>query len=102
MQSAIDMAVHWGATNGLTFGPLKSVPVVFTLGRKGHEDFPQLRLSDVHLAYQTSARYLGVIFDRRLNFKEHLEQKCAKAVHLMAAAMRAMDKSWGLSVKTTR
>ena len=93
MQLAINSAIGWGAGCGLTFGIPKTIPVVFTLRRKGSAGFPSLKMGNTALEYKPWAKYLGVVLDRRLNFKEHVKQKCDKATGLLMAA-----KSYGKSL----
>ena len=72
MQIAIDKATSWGHKNGITFGAQKPFPIVFTMGRKGHSQFLTLKIDGNLLEYQTSVKYLCIILDQRLNFKNHL------------------------------
>ena len=79
MQLSIDKAIAWGRENGLTFGPSKTVVVIFTHRYKSAGLFPQLCVDEIPVPYSSSAKYLGIIFDSRLTFKDHIREKCRKA-----------------------
>ena len=52
--------------------------------------------------YSESAKYLGVILDRKLNFKEHVQTKSNKAKRFLMNVRNAMGKLWGPNVKSSR
>ncbi|XP_018374158.1 PREDICTED: uncharacterized protein LOC108768275 [Trachymyrmex cornetzi] len=45
---------------------------------------------------ETSVRYLGVILDKRLNWKLHLEAVCRKACTYFWMCRRTLGQTWGL------
>jgi ribonuclease HI len=47
------------------------------------------------IEYQTQTRYLGVIFDTKLSFRPHINDKFIKAKKLLFASKNAMGKIWG-------
>ena len=74
----------------------KTVAVVFT-----HRKVPdiQLSLNNQPVKMESKAKFLGLIFDSRLNWHEHityLEQKCKKRLHLLRAVA---GNSWGANKK---
>ena len=54
------------------------------------------------LAYSPAVKYLCIILDIRLTFKEHVWQKCSKALRLLSAARLAIGKTWGTSIRTSK
>jgi len=96
MQEAVSKAAEWGDQNGLTFGPAKTVPVIFTRKRKlaGGQP-PKLVLKGKEVEYQNSAKYLGVILDTTLSYKEHIREKLGNARRLLMAVKNAVGKLWG-------
>ena len=102
MQGAIDMATTWGSSCGLTFGSAKTVAVIFSHKRTVKASLPELFINGDRIQYSDSAKYLGVTLDCRLNFKEHVREKCKKATRLLMAAREALGKLWGPSLRTTK
>ena len=66
---------------GPSFSPDKTVVVVLTHKQAGNTDFPELGLggSGAALEYSSSVKYLGIILDHKLTFKEHVREKCKKS-----------------------
>ena len=61
---------------------------------------PRLKLGGEPISYQTSGKFLGVIFDSKLNFKEHIKElkiKCNKRINMMKALR---GNEWGTSPET--
>jgi len=76
---------EWGATNKVTFAPEKTELIHLTRGRGNHS--PPIQLADQTIeaippqvdGSQTALRWLGVWFDRKLNFKTHIAKRAAVA-----------------------
>ena len=101
IQNAVNVATDWGADNGLTFGPSKTVAVVFTRKRNVPELKP-LKVKGVEIPYSTSAKYLGITLDRKLDFKQHITGKVKKAKSLLHKFRNAAGHLWGPSPLMTR
>lgn len=71
IQMALDMNHDWGLKWGFEFPRRKSIGIFFSYRRK-----PNIRLTlDNHLVpIQNSARFLSLIFDRKLKWKDHIGQ----------------------------
>ena len=69
IQLALDMIHNWGLQWGFKFSTKKSIGEVFTHRRK-----PNIRLTlENHpIPIQNSAKFLGLLFDSRLNWKDHI------------------------------
>ena len=83
----MDKIAKWAGKNGFHFLTSKTVMVHFSSAR-GVRGSPEMRLDDQTIPYKDSAKFLGVIFDKRLNFASHidnLKRKCTKAVNLLKA-----------------
>ena len=65
LQRAVDRAVKWGRTCGLSFSSVKTVIVVFTHKRVQTENLKNIVINDTEIPFLNSAKYLGVIFDSR-------------------------------------
>ena len=94
MQQAINMAVDWGRDNGLTFGAAKTVAVLFSRARK--LKLPtKLKVMDTEIPYSESAKYLGIVLDRKLNFQLHIDEKVKRAKYQLLKFRQAIGKLWG-------
>jgi ribonuclease HI len=50
---------------------------------------------NMEIEYQTQTKYLGVIFDSKLSFRQHINDKFNKTKKLLFATKSAMGKFWG-------
>ena len=96
IQLALDMIHNWGLQWGFKFSTRKSIGVIFSRRR-----MPNIRLTLDHhpIPIQNSARFLE-LFDRRLNWKDHIGQlknKCQKALNLLKCIS---GNKWGADRKS--
>jgi len=85
LQQCVNRLQVWADENGFKFSTSKSVCIHFCRKRKLHLD-PQLTLNGNTLPVVESTKFLGVIFDKKLNFLAHikyLKLKCQKALNLL-------------------
>ena len=92
VQDAVNRAVRWGRNCGLSFSSTKTVVVVYTLGRLNTDVLQKVKINGETIKYSSSAKYLGVTFDTRLNFRDHVKERCAKATRMLMAANKALRK----------
>jgi hypothetical protein len=97
-QWALSTVEIWCSEVGLSVNPDKAGLVAFTRKRK-LQGFFEPQLSGVKLSLSGSVKYLGVILDSRLTWKEHVEVKARKAHNLLWACRRACGMGWGLGPK---
>jgi hypothetical protein len=98
MQWALSTVEIWCSEFGLSVNPDKTGLVAFTRKRK-LQAFFEKQLSGVKLSLSGSVKYLGVILDSRLTWKEHVDLKVRKAHNLLWACRRACGMGWGLGPK---
>jgi hypothetical protein len=96
MQWALHSVEGWCGEHGLSVNPYKTGLVAFTRKRK-LPGFYKPRLFGVTLQCSRSTKYLGVILDARLTWKEHIEAKVGKARNMMWACGRACGRRPGPS-----
>jgi hypothetical protein len=82
----------------LSVNPDKTGLVAFTRKRK-LTGFFEPQFFGVKLILLASVKYLGVILDSRLTWREHVEVKMRKAHNLLWACRRACRVRWGLRPK---
>ena len=94
LQTAINRVEQWATNTGFKFSPQKSVAVQFHR-KRGLQQEPMLTLYGNPIQFQTSAKYLGLIWDQRLRWKNHVEclrSKCLKAIDILKCLART---KWG-------
>ena len=85
---------RWCDCNGFRFSPTKTVVVHFCNQLRLHDE-PSLTLNGSIIPVVKSAKFLGIKFDDKLNFKEHIafvRGKALKSLNLLKV-ISAMD--WG-------
>ena len=101
MQHAINNLACWAANNGLKLSVPKTKAIIFTRKYKipKHKD---LFLNGEKIEFVKNVKYLGVEFDSRLRFKEHITNIVAKAKKTLMNARRLIGPTWGLQPKSMR
>ena len=104
IQLSIDKVVKWTLKNGFTVSPDKTKAMHFCNCSKHYEGGycfnPQIKLGDVDIKYESHHKFLGLYWDPRLTFKEHvnyLKKKCTSALNLIRVLA---NTKWGADTKT--
>ena len=95
LQRALDVLETWSTRNGFKFSSSKTKMVHFAVSNRQYGNLPTLKLCREVLKYEDSARFLGLIFDRKLNWRIHLNKlnsECAKILRLMKMIT---SQKWG-------
>jgi hypothetical protein len=74
-QAAVNKAVDWGKSNGLTFGAAKTVTVLFRGSDRIKLPRP-LKIDGHDFNYSNTVNYLGIKLDHKLSFSAHITDKC--------------------------
>ena len=85
LQQCLNKIQDWATNNGFKFSKSKTKCVHFCNQRNCHED-PELKLDNVAIPVVEEFKFLGIIFDKKLTFKSHinyLKTKCSKALNLL-------------------
>jgi hypothetical protein len=98
IQWALSTVETWCNEVGLSVNPDKIGLVAFTRKTKLQGLF-EPRLFEVPLRFSRSVKYLGVILDSQLTWKEHVKAKVRKAQNLLWACRRSFGVRWGLGPK---
>ena len=100
LQLQLNTLQRWADTNGFKFSPQKTVAVHFCKKRKHHRD-PDLYIGpNQRIPVVEEAKFLGVIFDKKLSFIPHLKylrKKCQKAINLIKTVS---GTEWGADRKS--
>jgi hypothetical protein len=98
MEHALKMTCRWCKTKGLVVNPQKTNIMIFTKKYKP-ETIKPLRFKGQKIAFTNTVKYLGVLLDPKLNWREHLIDKRKKFYSSMWVCRRAMGKTWGINPK---
>lgn len=94
MQLTINKVVIWAEKHGFKFSTTKTVVVHFCRIRGIHPD-PDLFINQQRIPCVTETKFLGVIFDNKLNWSTHLSTlkvRCMKAMDILKVLSHS---SWG-------
>ena len=92
---------EWAATNNVKFDNDKSGLIHFEKSRNASKDKVQLP-NGIILEPKNSVKWLGVLLDRKLNYKKHLETRIASANRSFFAIQNLMKSEWGLKLTACR
>ena len=79
----------WADENGFQFSQSKTVCTHFTQLRSANAD-PDLKLYGASIPVVNEFKFLGLIFDKKLTFKQHiryLQDRCFKALNLLRLSL---------------
>jgi hypothetical protein len=93
MQMALGIVEKWCSGVGLSVNPDKTGLVAFTRKRK-LEGFFEPRFFGRNLQCSRSVKYLGVILDSKLTWREHVEVRVRKAQNSLWVCRRACGGTW--------
>ena len=103
LQQTLDKIQKWAIRNGFKFSIDKTVCVRFY--KSNHAKWepgkePQFKIGPNAIKCQEQAKFLGLIFDKNLSFKSHinnLKKKCLKALNLLKVVAH---QHWGADKDT--
>jgi len=79
IQKSLNALAEWCDLNGFKISLDKTVAVLFTHRREGIES--TLKINDDYVKVEKKAKFLGLVFDSKLTWKEHVDyvvDKCKK------------------------
>lgn len=98
LQSTLDELTKWSQRSGLRFSPEKTKFIMFS--KRAVPPFPALVLAGQDIERVSETRFLGVVFDRALTWRDHigyLRKSCDKVLVLMRALS---SYNWGADFKS--
>ena len=90
MQSALNHTLKWCRKEGLNINPSKTIIIPFT--RKRKYTISKLQFGGIEIKTSTETKFLGVIFDQKLNWHVHIEQTIKKPLALYGYAAKQLEK----------
>lgn len=99
LQTSIDELDRAASRGGLRFSAQKTYCIEFTRLRTPH-DKPNISLRGHRIKVEDKARFLGVIFDKTLNWKAHIEDlvtKCRQSLNILRCMANI---NWGSDRET--
>jgi len=100
VQYSINKISRWSTRSGLAVNPKKTEVIIFTKKHKIPKVKP-IKLNGVELPFQEKVKYLGLILDRKLSWKDNLICRVDKASTALYTCKQMVGKKWGLTPKTT-
>src|SRR6218665_507431 len=98
IQQSIDIIHNWCDQNGFKISINKTTGVLFT--NKNKIPKINIKIGNENIKMDNNAKFLGVIFDRKLSWKLHIDyilKKCKKRLNLLRALT---GYHWGASKKS--
>jgi hypothetical protein len=89
---------QWAENYKLEFNTSKTTAVLFTKNLKYIE--PKIKLNYQELKLSNSFKYLGVIIDKKLNWKEHIFSVKTRAQQLTKQLMSFAKNKFGLNARS--
>ncbi len=94
LQDNLDRIEKWALENGFKFSKTKTQCIHFCQQRNLHHD-PSLKIYGSQIPVVEEARFLGITFDKKLNFISHIKSlklKCLKALNVLKVIA---NTNWG-------
>lgn len=98
LQRCLGVLNRWAADCGLGINPTKTELVLFTRNTKVVPIRP-ISLNGTVIPFSDEAKYLGVLLDRKLNYKRNIEERVKKATVALYSCRGAIGKRWGFNPK---
>ena len=95
LQLSLNEIGRWFEERGLKISAAKSYCLAFNTRRSSLPE--PLTLNGTVIPFVKEFKYLGVILDSDLSWKQHIQARVKKAKRDLMAARRLISKSWGLN-----
>lgn len=96
MNAELNKISIWARKNKLQFNEQKSQVMLLTRRKRKENKEIKIYLNNRLLIQVTSMKYLGIIFDCKLNFKEHISYMAEKCTKLIFSLSKSAKLNWGL------
>jgi hypothetical protein len=86
----------WAGDNKIRFNEHKSKVILMTRRKRKERKEIDIYLNNKPLIQEHSLKYLGIIFDSKLTFKEHINYVAEKCTKLIFTLSKSAKLNWGL------
>ena len=100
LQGCLNYTHKWASTCGLSLNPLKTKLILFTKKYKP-PPLKDIKVQNTTIPLSREIKYLGVILDSKLNWKQNTIERTKKAYIAFYSCKRMFSRKWGLSPKIT-
>ena len=98
LQQDLNTIFQWSSKWKLLFNPTKCSTIIFT---KSPTIFkPTFTINNISIPSTTSTKYLGIWFDTKLSWKEHISKIKHKALQRIIQISQLTGINWGITYKT--
>lgn len=94
LQESLNKIEKWATENGFKFSKTKTQCVHFCQQRNLHHD-PSLKIYNAQIPVCQEAKFLGVIFDRKLTFIPHIKALKLKCLNALNVLKVISSTNWG-------
>ena len=98
VQGALKAMEEWCSSKALRIQGDKSVALIFTKRYKIRK-LRNMKVENLEIPFAEKTKYLGVILDRKLLWRRHLEEKCRKAISTFWQCRGALGAKWGVGLR---
>jgi len=96
LQIAVDSLQKWSNTTGYKFSPNKTFMVDFSHKWKKTAE-PFIKIKGIPIKCKTEAKFLGLTFDNKLNWSEHIKNLKSSCFRTMNILKYLNNKNFGLN-----
>jgi hypothetical protein len=92
----------WAQSNKMKFNENKSKAMLMSRRRRKGKKYTEIYVNNKKLQQVNNIKYLGIIFDSKLTFTDHInyiEEKCTKLIFTLAKSTKI---TWGLKHKALK
>jgi len=93
---------NWAKLNKMKFNKRKSKTMLIARKRKSNREHISIYLNNRKLEQASEMKYLGIIFDNKLNFHKHIENITEKSRKLIYTLGKTAKMNWGLGHKALK
>ena len=97
-EKVLKIAYDWAKPRGLNVNPEKTEICLFTRKAK-IGDYNDPCFLGKEIVVSDKIKYLGIILDKKLNWKDHIRERANKAHRCWSLCRRAIGSKWGLNPK---
>ncbi len=102
LSTTLNLASQWAARHASVFAPGKFQLTHHTRCRRRINISQPIRTADIEIAPKNTCKYLGIIMDTELNWKQHVQEIKTRAIKATGALASLAGSTWGASLKDMR